>query len=124
MNFKIIKPVRKFGVGVKEPPIELAHVMDLMLEADEQVTLVAEGGKEVDICKKDWGYYATPSLNSRLKRFGYRCCLVDSAGKKFVHIVDKNKMLSYQNYLDEQKMTIVAWLDNGTISKNHAKETC
>ena len=120
MNFKIIKPVRKFEVGVKEPAIELAHVMDLMLEADEQVTLVAEGGKEVDICKKDWGYYATPSLNSRLKRFGYRCCLVDSAGKKFVHIVDKNKMLSYQNYLDEQKMTIVAWLDNDTLSKNHA----
>ena len=25
-----------------------------------------------------------------------------------------------ENYLDQQKMTIVAWLDNGTISKNHA----
>ena len=116
MNFKIIKPVRKFEVGDTVPTIELSHVMDLMLEADEQVTLVAEGGKEVDICKKDWGYYATPSLNSRLQR----CCLVDSAGKKFVHIVDQNKMPSYQNYLDQQKMTIVAWLDNGTISKNHA----
>ena len=120
MNFKIIKPVRKFEVGDTVPTIELSHVMDLMLEADEQVTLVAEGGKEVDICKKDCGYYATPSLNSRLQRFGYRCCLVDSAGKKFVHIVDQNKMPSYQNYLDQQKMTIVAWLDNGTISKNHA----
>ena len=120
MNFKVIKPVRKFEVGDTVPTIELSHVMDLMLEADEQVTLVAEGGKEVDICKKDWGYYATPSLNSRLQRFGYRCCLVDSAGKKFVHIVDQNKMPSYQNYLDQQKMTIVAWLDNGTIPKNHA----
>tara|TARA_B100000676_G_scaffold283837_1_gene310919 strand:+ start:762 stop:1124 length:363 start_codon:yes stop_codon:yes gene_type:complete len=120
MNFKIIKPVRKFEVGGTRPTIELSHVMDLMLEADEQVTLVTEGGKEVDICRKDWGYYATPSLNSRLKRFGYRCCLVDSAGKKFVHIVDQNKIPSYQNYLDQQKMTIVAWLDNGAISNNNA----
>ena len=42
MNFKIIKPVRKFEVGGTGPTIELSHVMDLMLEADEQVTLVAE----------------------------------------------------------------------------------
>ena len=41
MNFKIIKPVRKFEVGDTGPTIELSHVMDLMLEADEQVTLVA-----------------------------------------------------------------------------------
>jgi len=59
-------------------------------------------------------------LNSRLKKFGYRCCLVDSAGKKFIHIVDQNKMVSYQNYLDQQKMTIIMWLDDGTISTNHA----
>ena len=64
---------------------------------------------------KRLGLLCHPSLNSRLQRFGYRCCLVDSAGKKFVHIVDQNKMPSYQNYLDQQKMTIVAWLDNGTI---------
>ena len=111
---------RKFEVNNAGQTFELSHVMDLMLEADEQVTLVAEEGKEVDICRKDWGYYATPSLNSRLKKFGYRCCLVDSAGKKFIHIVDQNKMLSYQNYLDQQKMTIIMWLDDDTISTNHA----
>ena len=120
MNCKTIKPIRKFEVNNAGQTFELSHVMDLMLEADEQVTLVAEGGKEVDICRKDWGYYATPSLNSRLKKFGYRCCLVDSAGKKFIHIVDQNKMVSYQNYLDQQKMTIIMWLDDGTISTNHA----
>ena len=74
MNFKLIQPVRKFEVGDTEPTITLSHVMDLILEADEQITLVSKEGKEVDICKKEWGYYATPSLNGRLKNFGYRCC--------------------------------------------------
>ena len=60
MNFKIIKPVRKFKVGDTTPTIELSHVMDLMLEADEQVTLVAEGGKEVDICRNCL-LYTSPS---------------------------------------------------------------
>ena len=75
-------------MGDTDPTVTITR-NDLMLEADEQVTLVAEG-KEVDICKR-LGLLCTPSLNSRLQRFGYRCCLVDSAGKKFVHIVDQIK---------------------------------
>ena len=52
MNFKIIKPVRKFEVGDTGPTIELSHVMDLMLEADEQVTLVQKEEKKLIYVKK------------------------------------------------------------------------
>ena len=46
MNFKLIQPVRKFEVGDTEPTITLSHVMNLILEADEQITLVSKEGKE------------------------------------------------------------------------------
>ena len=111
MDFKIITPPRNFEVGHRDHTIKLSHVMNLTLAPDEQVTLITERGGELDICRKDWGYYATPSLNGRLKEFGYKCCLVDSGGKKFIHIVEEDNLECYHEYLAEHNIKIVAWLD-------------
>ena len=99
MNFKTITPPRKFKVGSTDRSIQLSHVMDLFLTPDEQLTLKTEKGGEVDICRKEWGYYATPSLNGRLKKFGYKSCLVDSMGRRYIHIVEKENMAVYFDYL-------------------------
>ena len=40
----------------------------IYLKSDEQVTFKCEKGSEYDVTKKEWGYYATPSLNGRLKK--------------------------------------------------------
>ena len=46
--------------------IYIKHCADIYLKKNEQITL-KNFDKEYDIVKKDWGFYATPSINDRLK---------------------------------------------------------
>jgi hypothetical protein len=110
-----ITPPRAFKVGHPGREIELRHVLDLELGQDEQVTLKTESGGEFDVCRKSWGYYATPSLNGRLTTFGYRSCLVNSGSRRYVQIVETGRMDEYLDYVADQGMEIVAWLDGDEI---------
>ncbi len=51
------------------PGIAISDCGDVELRPDEQVTLVTEAGKRMDVAAKDFGFYATPSVNGRLKGF-------------------------------------------------------
>lgn len=110
-----ITPPRAFKVGHPGREIELRHVLDLELGHDEQVTLKTETGGEFDVCRKSWGYYATPSLNGRLVAFGYRSCLVNSGSRRYVQVVETARMDEYLAYVAEQGMEIIAWLDGDEI---------
>ena len=46
----------------------LKDVGKIFLNDNENLTISSKGKKEFEICKKEWGFYATPSLNSRLKK--------------------------------------------------------
>ena len=116
MRLKKIDPPRVFKVGSFGSSINLSHVIDLNLDPDEQVTLIGDNGGEFDICRKSWGYYATPSINHRLKDFGYRTCIVESSGRRYLHLVEQEKINEYLNYLKEQRMKILFWLDEDKIS--------
>ena len=110
-----ITPPRSFKVGHPGREIELYHVLDLELGYDEQVTLKTDNGGEFDICRKSWGYYATPSLNGRLASFGYRSCLVNSGARRYVQVIEITRMDEYLAYVAEQGMEIIAWLDRDEI---------
>ena len=43
----------------------------MFLRNNEQLTF-RNGKSEYDVAKKNWGYYATPSINNRLKKFKFR----------------------------------------------------
>ena len=116
MRLKKIDPPRVFKVGSFCSSINLSHVIDLNLDPDEQVTLIGDNGGEFDICRKSWGYYATPSINHRLKDFGYRTCIVESSGRRYLHLVEQEKINEYLKYLEEQRMKILFWLDEDKIS--------
>ena len=116
MRLKKLEPPRVFNVGSYGNSINLSHVIDLTLDPDEQVTLMGDNGGEFDICRKSWGYYATPSINHRLKDFGYRTCIVESSGRRYLHLVEQEKINEYLNYLKEQRMKILFWLDEDEIS--------
>ena len=109
MQFRIIEPPRKFKVGDTDAPIQLSHVMDIALGPDEQVTFTARNGGEFDVCRKSWGYYATPSINDRLIRFGYRTRLVKSEESHYIHLVEKDKIDEYLEYLIIQNMKAVSY---------------
>jgi hypothetical protein len=51
---------------------------------------VTKSGAEYDVAAKDWGFYATPSLNGRLQQFGLRGVLIRNrgTGRYFVLLVE------------------------------------
>jgi hypothetical protein len=105
-------------VEKREPPrrfeaagVEIEHVADIELEPDEQVTFTA-AGTEWDVVRKDWGYYATPSLNRRLREHGLRAALTANAdGRVALLLVEPDKQDAFAAYCREQSMRVLAWLD-------------
>jgi hypothetical protein len=113
MRFDAKEPPRVFVVG-NAGPIEMKDCGTLRLAADEQVTLVTESGAEFDVARKDWGFYATPSVNGRLQAFGLRAVLIQNRGTKryFVLLVERGREVSFERYLDVENLRIVHWLDS------------
>jgi len=114
---KIKKINRKFKVG-KKNDIILTDVGSIFLKNDDLVTF-KDGKKEFDIAKKIWGYYGTPTLNKRLKNFGYVAAL--TRHKVFntyaVLIVDIKKKKTFLKYLKKEDMQIICWLNIKNLKK-------
>jgi hypothetical protein len=103
---------RSFTVGAGD--ITLRHAGDLWLEPDELVTVRTEAGGELDVTRKSWGFYATPSLNRRLREHGLRATLatgVDGA-TLFVLLVEDGREEEFLAYVAAQRMRVVCWLDD------------
>lgn len=112
MRFSPIDPPRAFRVGGASE-IELRDCGRVALDADEQVTFTTEAGGEFDICRKPWGFYATPSLNRRLPRFGLRPLLVRSSdGTFYVWLVERGREAECDRYRARERIEIVAALDD------------
>lgn len=104
---EIKKKNRKFLVN----KLKINHVANLTLKSFEQITLVSKDKSEYDISKTDWGYYATPSINQRLKENNLDTYIVfNKLNKKiFIHLVHKKKALRYKRYLKEENLEIISW---------------
>ena len=105
-------PPRTFEVGLTRP-IRLTDCARIALAPDEQVTFVTPAGAEYDVVRKAWGFYATPSLNGRLARFGLRPVLIrNPEGLYFLFLVERGKEEPFERYLAQEAQQIVAWLDS------------
>lgn len=121
MKIKRIGPPRKFTVGFKEHQVTLKDCAHIQLRADEQVTFLTEAGGEYDVARKAWGFYATPSINSRLLRCGLKTALVrNRLGHLFVVLVKKGKEKLFQKYVKQEHLD-VAWLNSSKNLKKIAK---
>ena len=115
MELRPIEPPRRFDGG----DVELSHVLDLVLEPDEIATLKTPSGSEMDVARKSWGYYATPSLNARLRESGLRGALVvgqpraaDEAPRLYLMAVEEGHEDAFDTYLASERARVVAWLDS------------
>ncbi|WKZ36509.1 MAG: hypothetical protein QY332_01040 [Anaerolineales bacterium] len=110
MKLKIIEPPREFKAGSS---INMKDCARIELLADEQVTFLTESGAEYDVARKNWGYYATPSLNGRLINNGFKAALTKNtgSGRYFVMLVEYDKQELFFKYLDGESMILVEWLD-------------
>lgn len=113
MEFDPMEPPRLFTVGAGKE-IEIRDCGRVRLEPDEQITFVTQSGTEFDLARKDWGYYATPSLNGRLTSFGLRGVLIKNRDtlRYFVLLVENGKEELFENYCQIENLAVISWLDS------------
>ncbi len=112
MRFEEQNPPRRFQVGLGDP-LTMRDCGRLSLEPEEQITLVTPSGAEYDLAAKEWGFYATPSLNGRLERFGLRGVLVrNRLGQYYVLLVERGREPDFEAYLAAERLEIIHWLDS------------
>ncbi len=85
----------------------------IYLEDSEMVSFKTRSGKEFDFAAKEWGFYATPSVNSRLKDEGFKTALVANENNQlYVMSVEKEKLEEFFAYLkNRQNNRVLCWLD-------------
>jgi hypothetical protein len=107
------EPPRPFQVGLNGQ-IMLLDCGSIELESNEQVTFTTSNGREYDVTRKSWGFYATPSLNGRLEQFGLRGVLVKNLRTRrfFVLLVEKEYERAFKEYCQAENLKLVAWLDS------------
>ena len=111
MKLELKQNPREFGVG-KDQKIILKDMGNIYLDLNEQITFMTLDKQEYDVCRKEWGYYATPSVNDRLKRFGFKTALVRNVkGQVYIMLVDQNKIDLFNQYLSEESNFVLKWLD-------------
>ena len=113
MKFAPKDPPRRFSVG-NSVKFDMRDCGTLSLAPDEQITLVTEDGAEYDVARKDWGFYATPSLNGRLEQFGLRGVLIKNrgTGRYFVLLVRRGREVQFDAYCGQENLAVITWLDN------------
>ena len=119
MKTFFLKKPREYEVGIKSKTI-IKDVGKINLDSDEQITFVDSSDNEYDLAKKNWGYYATPSINKRLKKFNYKTALVknNETDLFYIMIVYDKKINEFNKYISADSMEIVCWLDeNKSLSK-------
>ena len=112
MRVKNKIPPREFSVGLHN--IKIHHVADISLASDEMITFVGHGNSQYDVVKKNWGYYATPSLGGRLKTFGLRAAIIRNIDTRqcFVILAHEDKLDLLEEYMSEERQEIILWLDD------------
>lgn len=113
MKFEAKTPPRRFTVG-NSVKFDMLDCGEVQLKPDEQVTFKTASGAEYDIAAKDWGFYATPSLNGRLEQFGLRGVLIRNrdTGRYFVLLVERGHEQQFVAYCLQENLAVIAWLDN------------
>ena len=112
MKFDQKNPPRTFIVG-NDIKFEMKDCGSIKLQADEQVTFLTDSGAEYDVARKEWGFYATPSLNSRLSSFSLRAALIRNmnSGHYFVLLVERGREKAFEGYMEHEGLEIISWLD-------------
>ena len=90
----------------------------IYLSAGEMVSFVTKSGKECDFAAKDWGFYLGPSVNSRLKKEGFKVALVlNDKGQLYVNALENEKQKEFKKYLVKQNSKVILWLDELDTNK-------
>ena len=109
MNLELKNKPRIFGVKGHE----IKDFGKIILDSSEMISFKTKTGKEYDFVAKEWGFYASPSVNSRLINEGFKTALVVNENNQlYIMVVEEDKELEFKDYLkDKQDNRIVCWLN-------------
>jgi len=109
MNLELTEIPRVFNVN----GIDIKDYGKIELSNDEMISFKTKSSKEYDFTAKEWGFYASASMNGRLKNEGFKMALVvNEQNMVYVMAVEKNKIEIFKKYLkDNQDNRLVCWLD-------------
>lgn len=117
MDFNLLSKIRKFSVG-KNKDIEISDLGSIYLENNELISFVTEQQNNYEIVRKNWGFYATPSMNCRLKSENFKTALVqNNKFQTYIMLVEKNRMILFEEYCKEENQTVLEWLDERNLDK-------
>ena len=92
--------------------IKIIDMGDIELSPDEQITFIKKSGARIDFVSKSWGYYATPSINRRLKNENFKTAIVkNSSNNIYIMVVEISKLDLFINYCKAENQDILEWLD-------------
>lgn len=112
MQFSVKNPPREYEVGYDQKSV-IKDCAIVQLEPNEQITFTTERGGEYDVTRKNWGFYATPSLNGRLSDFQLQAVLVkNKMNRFFVLLVEKGREVIFQEYINSESLIIICWMNN------------
>ena len=99
--------------------IQIKDFGKITLDENEMISFQTPTGKEYDFTVKEWGFYATPSVNGRLKNEGFKTAFVVNEFKKtYVMVVENEKIEQFQEYLKKDNQRVICWLDEWFSYKN------
>ena len=109
MKSELKEEPRKFGVKGHE----VKDFGKIFLDPNEMISFSTQGGKEYDFVAKEWGFYASPSVNSRLSKEGFKTALVvNESNQLYVMAVEEEKINIFKIYLkNNQDNRLICWLD-------------
>lgn len=108
MKISIPPSCRKFSVNGND----INDCGKIFLNSNEMVSFVTSSKKEFDFTAKEWGFYATPSINGRLVEQGFRTAIVENtSGRIFIMVVDKDSMDLFEDYCIKEGQVVRQWLD-------------
>ena len=93
---------------------EIKDLGKILLDYNELITFKTPSGKNFDFVAKEWGFYATPSINDRLKKEGFKTALVVNENDQlYVMVVEVDKLDIFSRYLKKnQDNKLICWLDD------------
>ena len=108
MKFAQKNPPREFD-GAGNP---IKDHGDVFLDSRDQVTFITPSGRKTDFTAMPWGFYVTNSLNGRCRAEGFKTALVRNPnGRKYLNLVEEDRVDEFLSYLREQGSKVEAWLD-------------
>ena len=110
---KVNKKSRSFLTGIRKKE-KIIDVGKILLKKNEMVTFVTKNNSKHEVTKKEWGFYATQSINHRLKKKFKTALVINSQKRIYIMMVEKTKMKLFKKYCKLEKQEVLIWLDEIT----------